>query len=315
MDFSNFNRSVNQSIRNSLIVSGLVAASLVTGAAHADTYSFAGVKDSGVSAADLAISNYNYTDEMFVSNTSLASSAGNGNLAQAQTLPGVNRIEVSNSIPVTDEAMRQTGIGGPFAISLSGWTDNFVITGGTGLGSALISVNVTGQFGNGYGAGGGYGMWLSTPAELQSEVIQFLSTDPTSWLIETIVEPEDGGESLILSYLANVLAPGYTDPGLMLQPGSQFGGLLTTTFNFTYGEQFSLASVLYGFANDTGSLSAMNSAHFGITVLNNPLAQVQTDSGAVYAQAVPEAETWTMLLAGLGLVGFAATRRSKTTFN
>jgi hypothetical protein len=315
MEFSNFNRSVNPSIRTTLIASGIVVASLVTGVAHADTYSFAGVKNSGVSAADFAISNYNYTDEMFVSDTSLASAAGNGNLARAQTLPGVNRIEVSNSIPVTDEFIRQTGIGGPFAMSVSGWTENFMVTGGTGLGTALISVNVTGQFGNGYGAEGGYGMWLSTPAELQNEVVQFLSTDPITWVIETIDDPEDGGESLILSYLANVLAPPFTEPGLMLPPGSLFGGRLSTTINFTYGEQFSLASVLYGFANDTGSLSAMNSADFGITVLNNPLAQVQTDSGAVYAQAVPEAETWTMLLAGLGLVGFAATRRSKTAFN
>lgn len=304
-------KSIKQlGVRPSLFIAGMVMAvgSMPT---LADTYSFAAVKDSGVSAADLAISNYNYTDEMFVSNTSLASSAGNGNLAQAQTLPGVNRIEVSNSISVTDEAIRQNGIGGPFAISLSGWTDNFVITGGTGLGSALVSVNVTGQFGNGYGGGGGYGMWYSSPTELQSEVVQFLSADPTSWLIETIDEPVDGGEILILSYLANVLAPGYTDPGLMLPPGSQFGGLLSTTINFIYGEEFSLASVLFGFANDTGSLSAMNSAHFGITVLNNPLAQVETGSGTVYAEAVPEPETWAMLLAGLGLVGFAARRRER----
>jgi hypothetical protein len=33
-------------------------------------------------------------------------------------------------------------------------------------------------------------------------------------------------------------------------------------------------------------------------------------ASGLYVQAVPEPETWAMLLAGLGLVGFAARRRA-----
>ncbi len=114
----------------------------------------------------------------------------------------------------------------------------------------------------------------------------------------------------MLSYLANVLKPGHTDPGLSVAPGSQFGGVFTTEVPFTYGETFSIASVLFGFANDTGSLSAMNSAHFGISVLDNAAATVTTGSGMVYAAAVPEPQTQAMLLAGLAVLACAMRRGS-----
>lgn len=279
--------------------------------AWADTYSFAAVKDAGISAEDLANAQYGYTDKAFLNNTAIAAASGAGNAAKAQSLLGVNRIEVSNSIAVTDEVIRQTGIGGPFAIALSAWTDDFVITGGTGAGKVLLSVNITGRFGEGYGSSGGYGLWLSTPAELRSEVTEFLNTDPTAWLADTIDQPEDGGETLKVAYLANVLKPGHTDPGLSLPGGSPFGGLFTTEIEFTYGEAFSIASVMFGSANDFGSLSAMNSAHFGISVLDNVGASITTSSGTAYAAAVPEPQTLTMMLAGMGVLVACARRRNR----
>lgn len=277
----------------------------------ANTYSFAAVKDTGVSAQDVGSANYNYTDSTFLSNTGLAAASGVGNSARAQTLLGVNRVEVSNSIAVDDEYDRQTGIGGPFAIALSGWTDDFVVTGGTGSGTALISVNVTGQIGMGYGSAGAYGMWLSTPDELEIEVTEFLSTDPTAWLLETRMDPEDGGETLIIGYEAYYPKPGYTDSGVVLGPGAPFGGLFTTKISFTYGQTFSIASVLAGFANDYGSLSAMNSAHFGISVLDNTGAVITTGSGAVYAAAVPEPHAFAMFLPGLAILAYATARRNR----
>jgi len=278
----------------------------------ADTYSFAAVKDAGISAEDLASAQYGYTDKAFLNNTGIAAASGLGNAAKAQAPLGVNRIEVSNAIAVTDEDIRQTGIGGPFAIALSAWTDDFVVTGGTGAGKALISVNITGRFGEGYGSSGGYGLWLSTPAELRSEVTEFLNTDPTAWLADTIDQPEDGGETLKVAYLANVLKPGHTDPGLSLPGGSPFGGLFTTEIAFNYGEAFSIASVLFGAANDFGSLSAMNSAHFGISVLDNLGASITTSSGTAYAAAVPEPQTPAMLLAGVAVVVACVRRRNRS---
>jgi hypothetical protein len=276
----------------------------------ADTYSFAAVKNAGITAEDIASAQYGYTDSTLLSSTAVATASGVGNAAKAQTLPGVNRIGVSNSIAVTDEYIRKTGVGGPFAIALSAWTDDFVVTGGAGSGTALVSVNVTGQFGEGYGSGGGYRMWLTNPQELRSEVTEYLSTDPTAWLNETIDQPVDGGETLILSYQANVLKPGYTDPGLSLPGGSPFGGVFTAQIQFKYGEAFSLASVLFGSANDFGSLSAMNSAHFGISVLDNAGASIAATSGTAYAAAVPEPLTSTLMLSGLAALALAA-RKSR----
>lgn len=290
----------------------LVAMAACYGApAWADTYSFAAVKDAGVSAEDIINGQYAYTDSTFLSSAGMATASGAGNAAKAQASYGVNRVGVSNSIAVTDEHIRETGIGGPFAIAMSAWTDDFVVTGGTGAGTALISVRVTGRFGDGYGSSGGYGMWLSTPEALRSEVTEFLRTDPTAWLIETLDEPEDGDETLIVSYLANVLKPGHTDPGLSLPGGSSFGGVFTAEIQFRYGEPFSLASVLFGSANDFGSLSAMDSAHFGISVPKNANAIVVSSSGTVYAAAVPEPVTPALMVSGLAVILAFAARKDR----
>jgi hypothetical protein len=70
-------------------------------------------------------------------------------------------------------------------------------------------------------------------------------------------------------------------------------------------------SMLAGFAHDFGSLSAMQSAVFGLTVEGNTGAAIQTASGTTYPlAAVPEPETYALFLAGLGLLA-VATRRAR----
>lgn len=272
--------------------------------AQAETYAFAAVKDSGVSAQDLALGNHEFSDESLVWNGGLASAQGLGNVAQAQTLQGVNKMAVSNSTWVSDEGFRETGWGGPFAVAMSIWRDDFTITGGSGVGRATVSVNVTGQFGGGVGAQGGYGLWRATPSDLQRERDELLRADPLAWLEGVLDEPEDVGVEVVLSYLAWVPTPGYSEPGyLVAQPNGSFGGTLVATINFVYGQPFSIASGLYGFANDTGSLSAMNSAHFGISVQGNADAQILSLSGTNYAAAVPEPAGWAALIAGLAMLG------------
>ncbi len=276
--------------------------------ALAETYAYAAVKDAGVSAQNLALGNHEFGDESLALNGELASAQGRGNIAQAQTLFGVNRVSVSNSIWVSDEYLRETGWGGPLAVGMSIWTDEFTITGGTGVGRAKVSVNVTGWFGGGVGAQGGYGLWTATPSDLQRERDELLRADPLTWLGGVLDDPEDVGVAKVLSYQAWVPAPGYSEPGFLIaQPNSLFGGTFVATIEFVYGQPFWMASGLYGFANDTGSLSAMNSAHFGITVQGDAGAQILSSSGTSYAAAVPEPANWVLLVVGLAVLLWMST--------
>jgi hypothetical protein len=59
-------------------------------------------------------------------------------------------------------------------------------------------------------------------------------------------------------------------------------------------------------------------ADFTLATLGNSLAlpegaSLLSASGLTYIQAVPEAETYAMMLAGLGLVGWTAMRRRTTS--
>jgi hypothetical protein len=80
-------------------------------------------------------------------------------------------------------------------------------------------------------------------------------------------------------------------------------------FTFAYNKPFQLTATLNVGAGNGGM------ADFSLTSLTSSLAlptgvQLVSASG-YFAQAVPEPETWTMLLAGLGLVGYAARRRGR----
>lgn len=288
-----------------LTLAGLTA----TSAVNADVYSFVGTKNAGVAAADVAIYNFEFSHQASTSSTGLMVSDLQAVLgasapeseAQAQTLQGVNRISVLNDAPVSDEYIRETGIGGPFSLALSVWSDGFVMTGGSGFGTAEVSTTITGQFG-GLGAGGEYSLFYASATDLSN-----LQSDPIAYLFTHL----DNGPSAILTLTQNVVDSSRFTEQNNFPPGSSFGGTLTGTVNFTYGETFYLVSMLAGFANDTGSLSALNSAEFGISVAGNPGAQITSSTAAIYPlAAVPEPETYAMMLVGLGLVGFAARRRT-----
>lgn len=82
--------------------------------------------------------------------------------------------------------------------------------------------------------------------------------------------------------------------------------ILSGSFNYTAGETFFLTSV-FGVAT-TGNSAAdfANTATCRISMNDG----VSTSSGAGYmTAAVPEPETWAMLLVGLSLVGMQATRQ------
>ena len=275
---------------------------LFSTASHADTLSFAAVRDSSLPLVEYLSSNYSYTSSQLRTDSLEATVSIPSGSATARTALGVNRIQVENLAAVDDEFLRDNSIGGPFAVSISAWTDRFTITGGSGRGTAQVSSIITGQFGPkpdpSYGGAGNYDLFVGTAAQIAS-----LFARP----LEFIVDNELSGAALTLEQV--VLAPGKTDPGEPLPPQSNFGGVLTGAVDFTYGESFYLVSVLSGFANDFGVLNALNSANFGISA---PIgATLVSDAGFAYASAVPEPEHWAMLLAGLGIVGWAARRRQQ----
>jgi hypothetical protein len=74
--------------------------------------------------------------------------------------------------------------------------------------------------------------------------------------------------------------------------------LINVSVPFTYGQTFYLASVL-----DIGGYGDFyNSAIFGITAPEGAI--INSLSGSLYpVAAVPEAETWALMLAGLSLLG------------
>lgn len=92
-------------------------------------------------------------------------------------------------------------------------------------------------------------------------------------------------------------------------------GVLTISFPPQIGEVYTLAAGMQASVvipinvHNTGTADFYNSAVLSAVYLPQGLT-LSTDSGTAYNVAVvPEADAWAMLLAGLGLVGFAARRR------
>lgn len=272
--------------------------------AQAQVVSFSAVRDSSLPLAEYLSGNYTFTQSQLLTNGDVASVAIASGTAKAQTLLGTNRVAVENTVAVDDETLRASSIGGPFAAAISIWAEEFVITGGTGTGSVLVSAAVTGQFGPkpapSYGGSGAYFLFVAEAAEIDA-----LFAQPLAYMNEA----DFSGATL--SLVQNVLKPGLTDDGESLPQGSAFGRTLTGTIEFTYGEPFYVVSVLGGYANDFGVLDAFNSAEFGITAPAG--AALTAASGFTYAAAVPEPSTYALLAAGFAIVGCCVRRRSMPT--
>ncbi len=84
---------------------------------------------------------------------------------------------------------------------------------------------------------------------------------------------------------------------------------LSVVFNVIGGTRYSLVSQLSVFAQQNASADFYGTASLE-RILVTPGMSLGIGSGSTYnIAAVPEAETYAMMLAGLGLVGFAARRR------
>lgn len=268
-------------------------------AARSEVLSFAATRDSSLPLDQHNSQSFTYTSSDTKTDGSIAYASILSGTAKSQATYGVNRVAVDNNTPVDDEFLRAKSIGGPFAVSISVWTDTFTISGGTGSGTASISSVISGQFGpkNGtsYGGSGSYYLFLASSSEVAS-----LLAKPFEFMVSHDLSTNPSTPNNLLSIDQNVLKPGYSDPGQDVAPGGQFGGTLTGELHFNYGESFTLVSVLGGYANDFGVLNAFNSAHFGITP---PIGSALTTASKTdYIAAVPEPSSIVMLICGLSLI-------------
>lgn len=278
------------------------ASILFATSSHAEVISFAAVRDSSLPLDQYVNGNYSYTLSESRIDSGIASVAIATGDAMSQTALGLNKVAVENNAQVDDEFLRSVSIGGPFAVAISAWADQFTIIGGSGEDTAKVSVSITGEFGPkpepSYGAGGSYYLFVA-----DSNQIANLLSSPFEFLVNNDLS------SSVLSLEQNVLKPGYTDPGESLPPDSLFGGTLTGNIAFSYGEPFYLVSVLAGSANDYGILNAFNSAHFGISSPTD--AVITTGSGTIYAAAVPEPDAIVLFAGGLVILTFVTRHRRK----
>jgi hypothetical protein len=171
----------------------------------------------------------------------------------------------------------------------SSWSDAFTIVGGTGTGILNVSVKVEGSL-SGSGVAGvsgpvsGYWLFASDTPITSDGVLDFLD--------DNLASP-DGSETVI---------------GELFEGSFPGSNVFSAEIPFTYGTTFYLASHLLAETLGNGSADFYGSSHFGVTAPNG--STVTGASGTTYAlaAAVPEAETYALMLAGLGLVGFAARR-------
>lgn len=288
----------------------LAASGLLAMPASAEILSLAGVRDSSLPQilydTGTIFSPGYYDQSQRQDGSAVASASTTKGAARAQADYGVNRVEVASFALVDSEALRQTSIGGPFADAFSVWVDRFVVQGGTGTGTAAVSALVSGRFGSQPGGFGAYDLMQVDSGDAGNDaqaVADFLRDETTSYT---------GLIRSVLSVAQEVPAPGHGGDVAVVAPGASFGGTLKGQVSFTYGRPFYLISLLTASANDLGSLSAFNSAHFGITAPAG--AVLVSTAGVSYAAAVPEPSTAALALVacllGLGL-GLGRRRRQR----
>jgi hypothetical protein len=190
-----------------------------------------------------------------------------------------------------DNGVAMPSGGGGYAVSA--WSDGFVVTGGSGTASLNLSVQLHGT--------------LIDPQDAHYALLK--SDDPNAFspasiISEGVATTGPAGTTQVL-YVEVDDSFDHSDHGATSLPSGFVNQVFNMNVSFTYGQTFYLASVL----DIGGHGDFYNSADFGITA---PVgAGITSLSGTLYpAAAVPEADTYAMMLAGLSLVGFAARRRA-----
>ncbi|MHB1085930.1 MAG: PEP-CTERM sorting domain-containing protein [Thiobacillus sp.] len=233
--------------------------------------------------------------------------AGSGNFSEYDSSPDGSTVELElkrKGYGYRAEASAETGLakahaetkwvpgsngygynyGSSSANATSTWSDWFVISGGTGLGTASFASLLDGMMVSAKNGSAGYSLnigystgtvcyyWYNACGEADQSQTLFSQTSSLSGKGKSTLSQDIEGE-----------------------------------FIFAYDTAFLLTASLNVSASNGGM------ADFTLASLDDSLvlpegANLLSSSG-LYVQAVPEAETYAMMLAGLGLVGFAVARR------
>lgn len=207
---------------------------------------------------------------------------GYGYLAEASAKTGFARSFVeTNWVPASGSTS-----GNSSAQASSNWSDWFVISGGTGVGTASFTSLLDGVLASG----------KNGSANLS---VNIGYTPKTSCF--TLCGEADTNQTLLNQITS-----------LSGKSKSTMEQALEGEFTFAYNKPFAL-TVMLGVQATNGGMADFTLGSLGNSLLLPNGAGLYSASGLDYVQAVPEAETYAMMLAGLGLVGWAARRRSATT--
>ena len=204
---------------------------------------------------------------------------GYGYQAEASAETGLARARVETKWVAGSGNGGSTGSSAASASST--WSDWFVISGGSGNGTASFASLLDGVLSS--GKNGSAGITLN------------IGYTPVTSCYSLCGE----GDSSQILFSQNFSLSG--------KGKSTLGQQIEGEFTFAYDQPFALTAMLGVHAANGGM------ADFTLTSLSDSLAlpvgsQLLSSSG-LYVQAVPEAETYAMMLAGLGLVGWATKRR------
>ena len=225
----------------------------------------------------------------FASNWSL--NANGGSVAVADEVLGNNPLATVAFGPIAGSISVVTNLGG----GGGGWalTETISIpTSGAQVGHVAVTINLTNNTGSdatgvqwgvgfdpdqGIPAGLGFGTTNEILGLAGSAAVRATSLD--GWAV-TLANTTSASAFSIAGYIDPFSCCSPVDPGVMLAAAQAVGG---------YGFADSSINLAY----DLGAIANGQSVSFGYE----------------YILAVPEPETYAMLLAGLGLIGFSARRR------
>jgi len=184
----------------------------------------------------------------------------------------------------TQWAQTANGYGNSSASATSTWSDWFVISGGTGLGTASFMAQLDGKLQSTANGSASFGLNVG------------YSTNTYCYYWYNTCSAADQSQTLVSQ-----------NTSLSGKSKTTLSQGIEGEFTFAYDTPFQLTATLNVGASN-GGLADVSFDTLSHSLVLPQGVTLQSASG-LYVQAVPEAETYAMMLAGLGLVGFVVARR------